>query len=94
MDAPHFLKEFKVMLCCLYCFEESILDTSILEPLHWTIHLTVIHNFGCHDDAMMIEKSGSSLEHFPEKSYLLSTSINYIFEGCLQATYIFSCDNA
>jgi hypothetical protein len=30
----------------------------------------VIHNFGCHNDVMMMEKSSSSLEHFPEKSYL------------------------
>jgi hypothetical protein len=30
----------------------------------------VIHNFGHHDDVMMMEKSSSSLEHFPEKSYL------------------------
>jgi hypothetical protein len=32
--------------------------------------LIVIHNFGRHDDVMMMEKSGSSLEHFPKKSYL------------------------
>jgi hypothetical protein len=30
----------------------------------------VIHNFGCHADVMMMENSSSSLEHFPEKSYL------------------------
>ena len=31
---------------------------------------SVIHNFGCRDDVMMMEKLGSSLEPFPEKSYL------------------------
>jgi hypothetical protein len=41
MIAPHFFKEFKVMLCYLYFFEESILDKSILAPLHWKIHLTI-----------------------------------------------------
>jgi hypothetical protein len=30
----------------------------------------VIHNFGHHDDAMMMVNSGSSLELYPEKSYL------------------------
>jgi hypothetical protein len=30
----------------------------------------VIHNFGHHDDVMMMVNSGSSLELFPEKSYL------------------------
>jgi hypothetical protein len=30
--------------------------------------MIVIHNFGHHDDVMMMEKSSSSLEHFPEKS--------------------------
>jgi hypothetical protein len=30
----------------------------------------VIHNFGLHDDVMMMEKPSSSLEHFHEKSYL------------------------
>ena len=41
MNAPHFLKEFKVMLCCLDCFKDSILDKNTLAPFHWAIHLTI-----------------------------------------------------
>jgi hypothetical protein len=54
---------------------------------------TVIHKFGHHDDVMILVNSGSSLEHFPEKSYLLSLSRNHIFKGGSQATYIFACEN-
>jgi hypothetical protein len=32
--------------------------------------ISVTHDFGHHDDVLMIVYSGSSLELFPEKSYL------------------------
>ena len=35
-----------------------------------TLDLVVIHKFGRHDDVMMMVNLGSSLELFPEKSYL------------------------
>ena len=38
MKKHHFLKEFHVMLCCLDCFKDSLLDNNTLAPFHWAIH--------------------------------------------------------
>jgi hypothetical protein len=54
----------------------------------------VTHDFGRHDDVLMMVYSGSSLEVSPEKSYFhLFPEITF-FEECLQATSIFTCENA
>jgi len=77
------------------CMKSSMCRSTMLERFFTRSFapLSVIHNFGCHDDIMMMEKSRSSPEHFPEKKLLLSVSRNNIFKGGSQATYIFAYEN-
>jgi hypothetical protein len=54
----------------------------------------VTHDFGYHDDVLMMVYSGSSLELSLEKKLPSSLSRNHSFEEGSQAANTFACENA